>query len=77
MTPKEKAELIINKLSNSSNVFYKPKIGDSIGLAIECCNIVLDAVSTANYGLDYLQQRDYWMDVRIILEDMQNELINP
>jgi hypothetical protein len=77
MTPKEQAELIIKKLSNSKNVFYKPKTSDSIGLAIECCDIVLDAVSTANYGLDYLQQKNYWMDVRIILEDMQNELINP
>lgn len=71
MTPKEQAELIIKKLSNSKNVFYKPKTSDSIGLAIECCDIVLSAISNFNYGLEYLQQRDYWLDVRQILEDMQ------
>lgn len=72
MTPKEQAELIINKLSKSLNVFYKPNSNDSIGLAIECCDIVLDAISLNEYGLDYLKQRDYWMDVREILLDMQN-----
>lgn len=71
MTPKGQAKLIINKLSNSKNVFYKPKMSDSIGLAIECCDIVLDAISNTEYGLDYLSQRDYWLDVRQILEDMQ------
>lgn len=77
MAPKEQTKEMIDNLSNSLNVFYKPKDNDAIGLSIECCKMILDAISKFNYSPEYLTQREYWLDVLLELEDMQTKFLNP
>lgn len=77
MTPKKQAKVMIDKLSNSLNVFYKPKDNDAIGLSIECCDMILDAILNLPHDTDNLTHRVYWLDVKATLENMQSKLINP
>ena len=71
MTPKEKAEELVNKYFRNEYLHFELNIQQAILCAHIAVDIVLGSLSKTEYGLDYLNQRDYWMDVREILEDMK------
>ena len=71
MTPQEQAEELVNKYFRNEYLYFELNFQQAILCAHIAVNIVLDAISKVEYGLDYLYQSDYWMVVREILEDMK------
>ena len=65
MEPKDKAKEIFNK-------FYGIPL--YLRTVKQCCHIsvdnVMDALRFLPYGLDYLQQIDYWEGVKIEIEKL-------
>ena len=71
MIPKEKAKELVNKYFRNEYLHFELNIQQAILCAHIAVDIVLGSLSKTEYGLDYLNQRDYWLDVRQILEDMK------
>ena len=74
MTPQEKAEELVHKFKPF--VQFKMGVEQSyvLKMAKECALIAvdnsMDALRFLPYGLDYLQQIDYWEGVKIEIEKL-------
>ena len=68
MNPKEKAQELIQ------NFTFKCKECDYKWNAKQCALIavdeILEAIKAFHYGIEYLQQRDYWFEVKHKLEKL-------
>ena len=81
MTPKKEAIKLVDSfikilVNSSSNNFYEGMVQinfDKI-IAKQCALMVVDkilyAITMADYGLDYLNQRDYWEQVKQEIEKL-------
>ena len=67
MTPKEKAkELIQRYISIRRDI----NLSDAKQCALIAVDEILDAIKNFHYGLEYLNQRDFWEEVKQEIENV-------
>jgi hypothetical protein len=67
MTTKEKAEELYNKMLPEHGVVFKSQAKKCALVAVDNA---MDALRFLPYGLDYLQQIDYWEGVKQEIEKL-------
>jgi hypothetical protein len=64
MTPKEKAKELVDKF----NVVGLQQRAEGYQCALIAVDEILFAITMADYGLDYTNQKDYWQQVKQEIE---------
>ncbi len=69
MTPKEKADELINKYLTSRDANQWDDVRD-VHAAIRCALIAVDEIKTLLYNADRMYQYDYWHEVKQEIEKL-------
>ena len=70
MTPKEKAKELVNKFFRNDFLHHDINYQQAKECAIIAVDNAIDALSFLPYGLDYLQQIDFWEGVKQEIENL-------
>ncbi len=68
MTAKEKAEELVDKYLMNTPVGFH--IDDAKQCALITVDEILIAITYANYGIKYLNERDFWQEVKQEIEKL-------
>ena len=76
MEAKEKAEELVNKFIPHTRVFHEVLGWEDYKDSAKQCAIIavdeiIDALCIIPYGIEYLQKRDYWQQVKHEIQNIQ------